>query len=254
MTQSSKKILNVEVTNSTIEELLPMLIKGTIFTPNVDHFVLLQKDVEFYNAYKSANYVLLDSQVLYLLFKLIGKPFKEKISGSDFFPKYCEYNRNNTSVKIFVLGGLDDVARQVQKIINTKYNNEIIVEAYSPSLRFELNENECVIIIEMIKNSGANVLVVGVGAPKQEKWIHHHKHLLSSIDLIMCVGATLDFIAGKQKRAPRFVQKSGFEWAYRLLHQPQRLFYRYVIRDIQIFYYLLLDALHLYKDPFAESK
>lgn len=242
------------ISDTTIDELLPVMERGVVVTPNADHLVLLQSDVEFYKVYKDVAFTLLDSQVLFLLYKLFGKPFKEKISGSDLFPKYCEYHRNNPSVKIFVLGGMDDVALTVQSIINNHYTRSIIVGAVSPSYGFEKNIAECRSLVELINRSGANVLVIGVGTPKQEKWIYHFRQDLPGIDLFMCVGASLDFIAGKQQRAPYVLQKAGLEWAYRLFRDPRRLFYRYIVRDMKIFYYLLLDALNLYSDPFAGRK
>ncbi len=245
-------ILNCSLVNITNRELLQCLTRGILYTPNIDHFVLLQTDHEFYHAYKNADYVTLDSQIVYFLSKVSGRPFQEKIAGSDFFPLFCEYHKNNPRIKIFVLGGLDGVSGKVKKILNTRIGREIIVDAYSPGLDFEKDEIECKAIIERINNSVANVLVVGLGTPKQEKWIYRYKSKLPAIDIFMGVGATLDFIAGKQRRAPVFLQKVGLEWAFRLIQHPRKFMYRYLIRDVSFFYYFLLDRLKLYKNPFAE--
>lgn len=250
----TQKLLNISIADSTLEELLPVMKRGIVVTPNIDHLVLLQSDEEFYRAYKEASFTLLDSQVLFLYRKLIGKAFRSKVSGADLFPTFCDYHRNDPAVKVFVLGGMDTVAQQVQKIINVRCNRKLIVGAYSPSYGFESNDAESRSIIGMVKESGATVLVIGVGAPKQEKWILKYKYLLSDVELVLCVGAALDFMTGKQKRAPRFLQTVGFEWLFRLVRDPKRLFYRYIIRDIKIFYYLLLEALKLYTDPFAGNK
>lgn len=254
MKYPTNRILNIDIINTTLSEIIPELNEGTIYTANVDHCVLLQKDEEFYRAYKSANYIFLDSRVLLLLSKIIGRPFRTNISGSDLFPEYCHYHKDNTKIKIFLLGGVNNIAQKARDIINKKYNREIIAGAYSPSMGFEKNDAECEEIIRNIQQSGANVLAVGVGAPKQEKWVYQYKQFLPSVHLFMCIGATIDFIAGKQKRAPVILQRLGLEWAFRLFHHPIRLFARYFIRDMQIFYYIFRDITGYYINPFNNSK
>ncbi len=107
--------------------------------------------------------------------------------------------------------------------------------AYSPSFGFEGDEEECLEIIERVNKSGATVLVVGVGSPKQEKWIYEYKEKLSGIKLIFSLGATIDFEAGNLKRAPKWMSDCGFEWLYRLLCEPRRLWKRYLINDLPFF-------------------
>jgi exopolysaccharide biosynthesis WecB/TagA/CpsF family protein len=248
----SRNILNVRVLNIHQELLLQRFDHGCLFTPNIDHFVLLQHDREFYEAYAHAEYVVLDSQVLYLLYKIIGKPFKAKIAGSDFFPKFCEYHKNNDAVKIFILGGIGDVAEKVRDTLNNQAGRTMILGAYSPPINYEHDESEKKKIISTINASDANVLVVGLGTPKQEKWIYQNRLQLINIKMFMGIGATLDFIIGKQKRAPLWMQNTGLEWLYRLLHDPKRLAKRYLIRDIQFYYYFIKDILNVYRNPFED--
>jgi N-acetylglucosaminyldiphosphoundecaprenol N-acetyl-beta-D-mannosaminyltransferase len=248
----SIKVLNVDVLNTDGEELLQEYTQGCLFTPNIDHFVLLQKDNEFYQAYHTAEYVVLDSQVIYLLFKLLGKSFKAKIAGADFFPHFCEHHKYNDTIRVFILGGIDDVAEKVRDRLNVETGRTIVVGAYSPPIDFENNETEHTKIISLINATNANVLAVALGTPKQEKWIYRNRKYLSNVTMFMGIGATLDFMIGKQKRAPRWIQNIGFEWFYRLLHDPKRLMKRYLIRDIQFFYYLIKDVLRLYRNPFEK--
>jgi exopolysaccharide biosynthesis WecB/TagA/CpsF family protein len=114
-----------------------------------------------------------------------------------------------------------------------------VVGAHSPSFGFEKNEQECQELIEEIKNSGATVLAVGVGAPKQEKWIYKYKEQLPNIKIFLAIGATLDFEAGNKKRAPKWVTEIGLEWLHRLLSEPKRLWKRYLIGG-PIFCWLIL--------------
>jgi N-acetylglucosaminyldiphosphoundecaprenol N-acetyl-beta-D-mannosaminyltransferase len=244
-------ILNIHVLNIQQDTLLHQFDRGCLFTPNIDHFVLLQHDKEFYEAYSNAEYVVLDSQVIYLLFKILGRPFKSKIAGADFFPRFCEYHKYHETIKVFVLGGIGDVAEKVRDKLNARAGRPIVVGAYSPPINFDTNENECAAVLSLINSTDANVLAVGLGTPKQEKWIYRNRKLLTRITMFMGVGATLDFITGKQKRAPCWMQNIGFEWLFRLVHD-KRLMKRYLMRDIQFFYYLIKDLLRVYRNPFEK--
>ncbi|EGJ34893.1 MAG: WecB/TagA/CpsF family glycosyltransferase [Moorea sp. SIO3E2] len=233
------KILNLEIDNISKSELLKRLDTGVIFTPNVDHLVKLQKDPEFMKAYRIADYRLCDSKVVYYASRFLGSPIQEKISGSDLFPAFYDYHRNNKTIKIFLLGGREGVAKQAQENVNARVGREIVIAAHSPSFGFEKNDAECREIIEMVKNSGATVLAVGVGAPKQEKWIHKYKDQLPNIKIFMAVGATLDFEAGTKPRSPEWMSDVGLEWLHRLLSEPRRLWRRYLF-DAPVFLWLVL--------------
>jgi exopolysaccharide biosynthesis WecB/TagA/CpsF family protein len=244
------RLLNVSFVNTTKDELLNECDSGTIYPLNIDTLVTLQKDKGYYEACTNAEYLTVDSQIIYFLLKIFGSGIKEKIAGSDFFPAFCHYHKNNNDIKIFVLGGFGSVATKVQFILNTDANRQIVVDAFSPSYGFETNQSECDNIIERINASGATVLAVGVGAPKQEKWIFRYKNRLTNVRIFMAVGATLDFIAGDQRRAPKWMQNNGLEWLFRLILQPRRLARRYLVRDLQFIYYYLLEKLNIYTNPF----
>jgi exopolysaccharide biosynthesis WecB/TagA/CpsF family protein len=124
------------------------------------------------------------------------------------------------------------------------------VGTYSPSFGFENKEQECLEIIQRINSSGANVLAIGVGAPKQEKWIMKYQNLLTNIKTFLAIGATLDFEAGNKKRAPKWMSQLGLEWLHRLFSEPQRLWKRYLVDDFPIFWLILLQKLNSYKKPF----
>ncbi|NEQ30020.1 MAG: WecB/TagA/CpsF family glycosyltransferase [Leptolyngbya sp. SIO4C5] len=235
------RILDIEIDNMAASDFLQQLNQGVVFTPNVDHVMKLRQDAEFVRAYKQADYKICDSQILLYASKFLGTPIKAKISGSDLLPMFCHHHRHNEQIKIFMLGGAEGVAERARKNINARSGREIIVQAHSPSYGFEQDEAECQNIIDMIQSSGANVLVVGVGAPKQEKWIAKYRHQLPSIDIFLAVGAAIDFEAGNKPRAPRYVSELGFEWLYRLMSEPRRLWKRYLLRDMP-FLWMILQA------------
>ncbi|MEB3252426.1 MAG: WecB/TagA/CpsF family glycosyltransferase [Cyanobacteriota bacterium] len=237
------EILNVPIDNISVSEFLSQLKQGVVFTPNVDHLMKLRKDQDFVEAYGQADFRICDSQVLMLAAKFLGKPIKAKISGSDLFPLFCDYHRQNENIKIFLLGGAEGIAARAQANINARIGREIIVQSHSPSFGFENNPEECNQILEMIRHSSANVLVVGVGAPKQEKWIAKYKHQLPSIDIFMGVGAAIDFEAGHKPRAPQLISQMGLEWLYRLLSEPNRLWKRYLLDDLPFLWLILKERL-----------
>lgn len=246
------KILNIDVLNITRQQLLENLHEGVLITPNLDHLIKLQKDKDFYDCYKKAEWVVCDSNILRLFSKLLNKPFVEAIPGSSFFTSYYMYHKDDADCKIFLLGAKEGVAAKAMERINAKVGRQIVVGAYSPSFGFEKNEEECKEIVSIINKSGANIVLVGVGAPKQEKWIMKWKHLMPGVKVWMALGATIDFEAGNVKRAPKIYQKLAMEWLYRFTREPKRLFHRYFVDDMKFFWYFGKQLLDVYKDPFAK--
>lgn len=233
--QSASKtvdILNVNIDNISRAELLENIRDGgVVFTPNVDHIMKLQSDEEFARAYSAADYRVCDSQILMGASRLLKKPIREKISGSDFLRDFYRHYSSDESVNIFLLGGAEGVAETAKNCINEKTGRNIVVQAHSPSFGFEKDEKENGEIVDLINDSGATVLAIGVGAPKQEKWIFQHRDKLKNVRIILAIGATIDFEAGHIQRAPLWVSDLGLEWLYRLIQEPQRLWKRYLVDD-----------------------
>ena len=216
-------LLNLDIHNLTMSELLDKLkFGGVVFTPNLDHLMKLQKNYKFYQTYLKADYVVCDSKVLMYASKFLGTPLQEKISGSDLFPAFYNYYKHDDKINIFLLGGVGETARIAQQKINAKVGRDIIVSTYSPPFGFENDEQECQKIIELINNSDANVLAIGVGAPKQELWLYKFKHQLKNVNTFFAIGATINFEAGCMKRAPKWMSEIGLEWLYSHL-APNRI-------------------------------
>ena len=233
-----ERLFNIEVDNITMDEcvekidyLISSKKKGYVVTPNVDHIVKLQEDKEFRSVYKSADLVVADGMPLIWYSKLIRRPLKEKISGSDLFPKICEL-ASKKNYSIFLLGAKEGVALEAAKKLQDKYKGLKIAGCYSPPFGFEKNISELKKIIKIINDSNAEILAVGLGAPKQEKFIYRNINELNVL-ISLAIGATIDFEAGNIKRAPKWMQRCGLEWFYRFLMDPKRLFKRYFIEDIK---------------------
>lgn len=244
------KILNVDIDNLSMDELLGRLKKGVLVTPNVDDIMKRQKDKVFHNYASMAEFSVCDSKIVKLSASFLGTQIKETIPGSSFFPKFCEYHKND-NVKIFLLGAKEGVGEEAKRRINERIGREIVVDVYSPPFGFEKDEVECEHVIEILSKTKANVVLVGLGNPKQTCWIYKYKDRLPNIDLWLALGATIDFEAGNIKRAPKIVQNLALEWLYRLCKEPRRLYKRYLIDDMPFFWLLLKQKLSKYKDPFG---
>lgn len=231
------RILHARIQALTCAELLEQLDRGVLFTPNVDHLVRLESDEDFRRCYDKAEWVVCDSRILYFCSKLLKRSLPETIPGSSFFPAFYKYHRNNPDCRIFLLGAGPGVADRAMEHINAEIGRPIVVGAHSPSYGFEKNEEENCSIYDIINRSGANVVLVGVGSSKQEKWIMAHKDKMPDVKIWMALGATIDFEAGNIRRAPVIMQKLCLEWFYRFCKEPRRLFRRYFIDDVKFFYY-----------------
>jgi len=208
-----------------------------VVTPNVDHIVKLQKDPEFRDIYSNAALVLPDGMPLLWAAKFIGTPLKEKISGSDLLPKLCEVAAEK-GYKVFFLGGREVSAAKAAEVLKAKYQKLNVAGTYCPPFGFERDEQENDKIIRMIKAACPDILFVGLGAPKQEKWIYKYKDRYQA-PLSIGIGVSFEFMAGMVRRAPIWMQKSGLEWFWRLMMEPARLWKRYLIDDM-LFFRLIL--------------
>ena len=226
-----------EETISEIELLIEKEKPSLVVTPNVHHINILQKDDEFKKIYRQASMVLPDSTPLIWASKLLGMPLKEKVTGSDLLPSFCKIAARKR-YELFFLGSGPSIAKKAANILTNKNPGLKIVGTYSPSFGFENDEDENRKIVAMIKKCTPDVLFVGLGPPKQEKWIWKYKDEIN-VPVSIAVGASFDFISGNVKRAPKWMQKIGLEWLFRLCQEPRRLWKRYLIGNT-IFIWLVL--------------
>lgn len=249
--KNTYKLLNIKLNNHDFNGFLDSLKYGVVVTPNVDHLITLQKDEEFYRCYKQAEHIVCDSRILMIVSKYLTpkNPIKAQIAGSDLFPAFCEKHKNNNETKVFLLGGTSESVVVAKDNINGRTQSNIIVDCYSPPFGFEKSEQETKYIIDKINQSKANTLAIGVGSPKQEKWIFYNKDKLPNVKLYFAIGATIEFESGNLSRAPRWMTINGLEWLYRLGQEPKRMFKRYFIDDMQIVLLLLKQRLGIYKNP-----
>jgi N-acetylglucosaminyldiphosphoundecaprenol N-acetyl-beta-D-mannosaminyltransferase len=246
------KILNITVDAISISKAIEKTrYSRFIFTPNLDHLFNLQRNLDFYKTYLEADLVLCDSKILSGLYFLLFGTKINTIPGSEFFPKLVYKYKNDSDFRVFLLGGTTvNHALKAKENINFRCSENVIIDFYSPAFGFENDNLEIDNIIENINNSKATVLAVGLGSPKQELFIVKYANRFTNIKTFIGIGATIDFESGLTKRAPLLYRKTGFEWFYRFLLEPKRLFRRYFIEDFRVIFYLIKDRLKIYKNPF----
>jgi len=242
------RLLNVWVDDLTMSELMDKLDRGMVFTLNPDHLYHLQRNAAFFSAYRKADFITSDSKYVYWALGWIGRRIQEKVSGSDIVPTFCHHHRNDPATKVFLLGAAPGIAQRALERINAREGRDIVVGALGPSMNFVNDEVEIADALRRINESGATVLIVGLGAPKQEIWMDRYRSAMPNVRVFMGVGATIDYEADAVVRAPRWMTRNGLEWLYRITTEPKRYWRRY-LRDVEFFWLVLLDGIGLYRPP-----
>jgi N-acetylglucosaminyldiphosphoundecaprenol N-acetyl-beta-D-mannosaminyltransferase len=136
-------------------------------------------------------------------------------------------------LRVYLLGAAPGVARRAAANIRQRWPSVRIVGTYSPPIGFERDAAENAKIIARLAAAKPDLLLVGLGAPKQELWVDAHRHAISA-KVTLCIGATIDFLAGERRRAPMWIRRLGLEWLHRVAGEPRRLLGRYA-RDAWVF-------------------
>lgn len=157
--------------------------------------------------------------------KMLGNGFEGRVRGADFMLKLCEYASRN-DLKVFFYGNTDETLALLSEKLKSLYPELNIAGAASPPFR-DLTKEEDDAYVRQINGSGADILFVSLGAPKQEKWMLEHKGRIKAIQL--GVGAAFSFLTGRVKQAPVSMQKTYLEWLYRLPQEPRKTIYRMLL-------------------------
>lgn len=200
-------------------------------TANVDFAVQALRDVELQRILAEADLVLCDGMPLVWASRFLGNPLPERVTGSDLVPLLLA-EAEQRGWKVFFLGGAQ--ASLERAVANTRQQHPKLqlVGAYSPPFTplVDMDHDD---VIRRLQSAKPDIVLVAFGCPKQEKWIRMH-FLQSGVPVCIGVGATIDFLGGTVRRAPRWMQKTGTEWIYRLAQEPKRLFKRYAV-DLVVF-------------------
>jgi len=199
--------------------------KGYVCVAATHTIMVCNEDPELREAVLNASMTVPDGQPLVWAMNALGGDLERRVYGPELMARYCE-RAASTGARIYLYGGRNQGAL-VQLALNLRhrYPGVRIVGGYSPPYRDLSDEEEDAIVAE-INNSRADVVWVGVGAPKQEKWMAAMRDRLDA-PVLVGVGAAFDFHAGLVPQAPMWMQSAGLEWTFRLAHEPRRLWRRY---------------------------
>lgn len=203
-----------------------------VVTPNVDHIVKVQTDSGLQAAYKQAALIVTDGKPVVWAANLLGVSIPGTVPGSDLVPAiFDDAQASKTPLTVFLLGAMPGVAERAKAVIQAKWPLVKVVGTLSPPFGFDKKEADSKVICSIVNASNVDLLVLGLGAPKQEIWITRYAPMLT-VKAALCVGATIDFLAGEKARAPMWMRKLGLEWLHRMLSEPKRLAKRYFVDAI----------------------
>lgn len=246
------RLLNADVDDITMDELVENFREGVMLTLHVDSIMKLQKDEEFYRLLPKFDVVTCDSQILVAAARMLGTPLKERVSGSDYFPKFYARYKEDPSMTVFICGGGPGIAQIAARNVNAKVGREMVVGTIAPSRDYDRNPREIEQMLAQINSSGATVLMVGLGGGRQEKFIFQYRDRLPGIKLFLPLGGTIDYEAESLKRPPAWVTNVGFEWLYRVVREPRQRWQRYFVHQPPFLYYFALQLMGKYKNPFVD--
>ena len=252
-TNTYKKVpmLNAYVHDIAMDDLVENFTEGAMLTLHVDMIMKLQQDREFYDLLDKFDVITCDSQIMFFATKWLGTPVQERVSGSDYFPKFYMHHKDNPDITIFLCGGKPGIADLAMKNVNAKVGREMIVGVDAPDFNFDTNPVEIERMIAAINDSGATVCLVGLAGGRQEKFIMKYRDQMPGVKLWLPLGGTIDYESGTFKRPPSWITEGGFEWLYRLVKEPRARFHRYVVHEPPFLFAVLQQKLGWYKNPFG---
>ncbi len=241
-------ILGVEIDAVTMEEAVEafrrLIARGRAALAcniNVDICMRIQRDAQLRQIFRTADLVLVDGTPMMWAARFLGRPLPGRVSGSDFVPFFCRAAARE-GFRIFLLGGEPGVADRAKRCLQARSPVPAIVGTYAPPIGFDRDEHETARVIAMIRRARPDVLFAAFGSPKQEKWLFRFRDALQ-VPVSMGIGSTFDYLAGRLRRAPAWMQRAGLEWTYRLAQEPRRLWRRYLLDDPPFVYHIIRQRL-----------
>jgi len=241
-------IWNVDVQTAHTEEVLAAIDDGisagakgrTLYCANPHSLVAAQKDAEFLNALRSADFLIPDGAGIVFASKLLGGTITRRVTGYDIFSGLAERWEKEGGKSFYFLGSSEDVLGKIAARMASEYPHVRIAGTFAPPFKAKFSADENARMIDEVNGAAPTALWVGMTAPKQEKWIEEHRRRLE-IPFIGAIGAAFDFFAGTRKRASAPLQDAGLEWLPRLLREPRRMWKRNFVSTPVFLYNILLQ-------------
>ena len=209
---------------------------------NVHSVVTAQKDDRYKEVLQGADLSVPDGMPLVWLLRLKGNHAAGRVYGPDLMLMMCE-EASRRGWRCFLYGGKSGVADRLKLVLEERFPGLKIVGIYSPPFR-DLRQEQDQEVCRMISSTKPDILWVALGSPKQDIWMYEHRPKID-VSVMHGVGAAFDFLSGQVPQAPRWMMKAGFEWLFRLMMEPRRLWKRYTINNVLFVYYIFLEALGL---------
>ena len=239
----SKKLIGYNINLGSYDSFINTIISSTdasavpyyVCVANVHMLMEAYKSETFAQILNEANLVTPDGKPITWALKFLSGITQPRVAGMDLLPDLLSVSARQ-KIPVAFYGGSQAVLDKTAEQIKINYPDLIIGNMYSPPFR-TLTAEEDQLVIDMINNSGARLLFVVLGCPKQEKWM---ASMMGKIHAVMVgIGGALPVLVGMQKRAPVWMQNAGLEWFYRFAQEPKRLFKRYAVTN-SLFIYLVM--------------
>jgi len=214
----------------------------------VSTIVDCQSDEEYKRILEGADMITPDGMPLVWMAKFMGDKNIERTYGPDLMLALCEQGQEK-GYKHYLYGGTENTCSLLKNVLKTRFPNIVISGYYAPPFRSSSDQEDQKVIDE-INKSTPDILWVGLGSPKQDYWMVHHRDRLN-VPVMIGVGAAFDFLAGVKKQAPRWMRNAGLEWFFRLCSEPKRLWKRYLVGNAKFLY---LASKHIIKVRLGAKK
>jgi N-acetylglucosaminyldiphosphoundecaprenol N-acetyl-beta-D-mannosaminyltransferase len=255
-TELQPSVFGVEFTERGLHHIAEDVTEGTprvgrglwlVVTMNLDHAVTLRRNATFRTAYRNANIVTADGFPVYLYARWRGARLAGRVTGADLFPMIMERLKPGRH-RPFLVASCEQTRRQLeQRLAKAGFQSDRYAVIVPPhGFETDVAANEA--ILQRIEALKPTHIFMGVGSPKSEIWFDRNRHRLGDA-YGFAFGAGLNFFAGTSKRAPKVVREAGFEWLWRFVNEPRRLFKRYFI-DSWAFFAVIADDLRNNRDPY----
>ncbi len=222
-----------------LDEIIAARKPGFIVTPNVDHICKCYRLPGFRELYGRAVLAFPDGVPIMWASRLLRSPLRNKLSGSDMVPRLCAFAAEKGH-SVFFFGGSPGTAAHSAERLKAEYPSLRIAGVCCPEFGFENKPEMVRAAIAEVRAADPDICFVALGTPKQEFFMDRHHEEMNTI--LMGVGGTFDFISGRIRRAPAWMQRGGLEWFWRLLLEPRRLWRRYLWEDL-VFLKILVGEL-----------
>jgi N-acetylglucosaminyldiphosphoundecaprenol N-acetyl-beta-D-mannosaminyltransferase len=228
---------------SRLETYLTMPQLHQVVAVNLDCLRIAEADAVFRETINEADLAVADGMPLVWASRLAARGLPERVTGNELVDVCCRLSAA-TGAALFFLGGRPGVAEESARTVERRYPGARVAGTYSPPFG-TLSPQDDAEIVDRINRSGARILIVALGAPRQDNWIRAHRNELQAVRIALGVGCGLDILAGLVARAPCWMQRMGLEWLHRFRLEPTRLWHRYFVDDTPTFARLVAESLRV---------